>query len=74
MNARDQLLGVLTRLHGWHPDQANTLIDDYAHELAEQIREDTTVMGEAGDQYALLYADLIDPEVQRTNTSKEPTP
>lgn len=33
-----------------------------AHELAEQIRQDTSVMGEAGDQYALLYADLIDPK------------
>jgi hypothetical protein len=41
------------------------LVDAYAHELAEQIRQDTTVMSEAGDQYALCYADLIDPKVQR---------
>lgn len=68
MNARDQLLGVLTRLHGWHPDQANTLIDDYAHELAEQIRQMDT------DPCTQWAADSIDPEVQRTNTSKEPTP
>jgi hypothetical protein len=33
----------------------------HAHELAEKIRQDETVMGESGDQYALLYADLIDP-------------
>jgi len=33
-----------------------------AHELAEKIRQDTTVMGVRGDQYALEYAALIDPE------------
>lgn len=37
----------------------------HAHELAEKIRQDTTVMGEAGDQYALAYAHVIDPEAQR---------
>jgi hypothetical protein len=44
---------------------ADLVLDQHAAELAEQIREDTTVVGEAGDQYALLYADLIDPKVQR---------
>ncbi|GAX56559.1 hypothetical protein [Streptomyces olivochromogenes] len=62
-----------------HPRTARQLLTDYclsegvidgiltihAHQLAEQIRQDTTIMGEAGDQYALLYADLIDPEAQR---------
>jgi hypothetical protein len=71
VNSRDKLLGVLVKLHGWHPNEANILIDDFAHELAEQIRQDTTVMGEAGDQYALLYADLIDPETQRATSRKE---
>lgn len=47
---------------GATPEQ---LVDDYAHALAEKIRQDTTVMGEPGDQYALCYADLIDPETQR---------
>jgi hypothetical protein len=46
-------------------DEMASAIDAYAHHLAERIRQDTTVMGEAGDQYALLYADLIDSEVQR---------
>jgi hypothetical protein len=46
-------------------DEMARAIDAYAHHLAERIRQDTTVMGEAGDQYALLYADLIDPEAQR---------
>lgn len=44
---------------------AQGILDKHAHDLAEKIRQDTTVMGEAGDKYALLYADLIDPEVQR---------
>ncbi|MFE2712272.1 hypothetical protein ACFXKI_09845 [Streptomyces mirabilis] len=46
-------------------DDMARAVDTFAHHLADQIREDTTVMGEAGDQYALLYADLIDPEAQR---------
>jgi hypothetical protein len=46
-------------------DEMTRAINAYAHHLAEQIRRDTTVMGEAGDQYALAYADLIDPEAQR---------
>ena len=43
----------------------DALLAEHAHQLAEQIRQDTTVMGEAGDQYALCYANLIDPKAQR---------
>lgn len=39
------------------------VLHEHAHELAEKIRQDATVMGEAGDLHALAYADLIDPEV-----------
>ena len=38
MRGRDNLFGTLVHLHGWHPDQANKLIDDFAHDLAEQQR------------------------------------
>ena len=38
MRGRDNLFGTLVSLHGWHPDQANELIDAFAHELAEQQR------------------------------------
>lgn len=74
MNARDQLLGTLVKLHGWHPNEVNTLIDDFAHELAEQQRasgKDTYCSGIDCCQEHGGVADLIDPEVQRTNTSKE---
>ncbi|MEH0417822.1 hypothetical protein [Streptomyces sp. B21-083] len=53
-------------------DETAELMNGHAHELAERIRQDTTVMGEAGDQYALLYADLIDPEV-KPRTRPEPS-
>jgi hypothetical protein len=64
---RERLLAAIDRVWarcelGATPEQ---LVDGYAHQLAEQIRQDTTVMGEAGDQYALCYAALIDPETQR---------
>ena len=67
VNIHAILVGLLSVNHT--PDQADhaarEVLHQHAHQLAEQIREDTTVMGEAGDQYALLYADLIDPEAQR---------
>ena len=67
MKSRENLFGALVRLHGWHPDQANALIDDFAHELAEQIRNaDYPVHAEDGADYA---ADVIDPHVQ--HASKE---
>lgn len=75
MNARDQLLGVLTRLHGWHPDQANTLLDGFAHELAEQQRasgRDAYCSGTDCCQEHGGVADLIDPKTQ-PDTAKEPT-
>ncbi len=63
---RERLLAAIDRTWargelGATPEQ---LVDDYAHQLAEVIRQDTTVMGEAGDQYALCYADVIDPKAQ----------
>jgi hypothetical protein len=38
--------------------------DDVLRAAAEKIRTDTTVMGEPGDQYALAYAALIDPDAR----------
>lgn len=60
---RDELVQELAYTVG--KDRAEQLADAFAHQLAEQIRQDTTVMGEAGDQYALCYADVIDPKAQR---------
>jgi len=65
MSARQDLEWQLA-LSGLEPAEAHRMLDAYAHELAEKIRQDTTVMGEAGDQYALAYADLIDPGVLHT--------
>lgn len=56
------LVGLLSVNHT--PEQADhaarSVLEQHAHELAELIREDTTATGEANDQYALLYADLIE--------------
>jgi len=62
MRSRDQLLGVLVQLHGWHPDQANELIDNFAHELAEEIRQMDT---DPGTRFA---ADMIDPKISKEHT------
>jgi hypothetical protein len=40
--------------------EVDEAINAFVHELAEVIRQDTTATGEANDQYALLYADLIE--------------
>lgn len=75
MNKRDRLLGVLVKLHGWHPNEANILIDDFAHELAEEQRasgRDDYCPGIDCCQQHGGVADLIDPKTQRA--SKEPTP
>lgn len=71
MRKRQQLLGVLVSLHGWHPDQANTLIDDFAHELAEKQRAHGNAEdGEPGCWHdgVTTAADLIDPKAQRAST------
>lgn len=66
MSARDRLIQAIP---AWLAlDDAVRLVDDYAHELAEKIRQDTTATGEAGDQYALLYAALIDPFLEKRRT------
>ncbi len=71
MTSEELAIELLTTgqiLDGGRPEAERLLAEiknKHAHQLAEQIREDATVMGEAGDQYALLYADLIDPEAHR---------
>ena len=75
MNARDQLLGVLVKLHGWHPNEANILIDDFAHALADQQR---AALDDLFDRYDRTFHEdaftdliaVIDPKTQ-TATSKE---
>lgn len=81
MRSRNQLLGVLVNLHGWHPNEANTLIDDFAHELADSIRKHygkPRIDGDCAETYASGYnagthnaADLIDPQSPRTTTTEE---
>lgn len=44
--------------------EAMQMYNEIAHELAEKIRKDTTVMACPGELEALGYADLIDPEVE----------
>ncbi|MGW2515002.1 hypothetical protein ACWC0A_37670 [Streptomyces scopuliridis] len=80
MSARDELLEALTD-GGWRvtPDEAeraNRLIDNFAHELAEKIRDDAEVIITAverefpyldGDEACKGVhgaADLIDPEAK----------
>ena len=53
-------------------ENVSDLLDAYAHELAEHLRQQCKCGG-MGRCYCPC-ADLIDPQVQRANTSKEPTP
>lgn len=61
--AHEQLLAAVT--HGRSPSEARKLVADFAHELAERIREHNYDPGEVGPVH-LAYqdaADLIDPEI-----------
>jgi hypothetical protein len=62
---QDLMTALVTRRPGQSAAEDERIVlaalAKHAHELGETIREDTTVMGEPGDQYALLYADVIDP-------------
>lgn len=60
--ARDKLLAELRRDGPGHTGMgAAKIIDDYAHELAEHIRDD--LGGDGGFPDGMRYAaDLIDPE------------
>jgi hypothetical protein len=70
MRARDHLHSVMQDA-GFGPAYADSLIDAYAHELAEKIRANTAHLeGTAtGNSIRLivneLAADLIDPEVNQ---------
>ncbi|SEC03915.1 hypothetical protein SAMN04490357_1025 [Streptomyces misionensis] len=71
MSARADLLREMTHNHLYmDDDRANELIDAYAHELAEQIRQMDT---DPGTQFA---ADHIDPHVRGAapvHPDEEPT-
>jgi hypothetical protein len=66
VNMQAILVGLLSVAHT--PEQADhaarSVLEQHAHELAELLRQDTTATGEANDQYALLYADLIERTVR----------
>lgn len=64
------LVGLLSVAHTRDQAEhaAREVLAQHAHQLAEAIRQDTSVMGEAGDQYALLYANVIDPKARRAST------
>jgi hypothetical protein len=53
--------------------EVNEAIIAFAHELAEMLRQDTTATGEVNDQYALLYADLIERTVRAAATEGDTT-
>lgn len=60
MKERDDLYRIACSDMPITGDEADEAIDAFVHALAELIRQDTTATGEANDQYALLYADLIE--------------
>lgn len=73
VNMHAILVGLLSVSHTREQADhaAREVFDQHAHELAEQIRNaDYPVHAVDGAYYA---ADLIDPEVKHTSTSKEPT-
>jgi hypothetical protein len=80
VKSRGNLFGALVRLHGWHPDQANALIDDFAHELAEQIRAAAFADEGPGTKWnwwdaatiPASCADLIDPQAQHASKENQP--
>jgi hypothetical protein len=68
VKARDDLYSIACSdmpVTGAEVDEA---IAAFVHELAEVIRQDTTATGEANDQYALLYADLIERAARPAST------
>jgi hypothetical protein len=67
VSARDELLREMTHNHLYMTDeQATDLVDAFAHELAEQLRQQCECGG-MGTCYCLC-ADRIDPEVQLADT------
>lgn len=81
MKARDQLRNVLLH-HGWHPEQVDVMLDNFAHELAEEIRGDRDDMNIPGSPAtpdaidAMSYAaSVIDPQDREgVRPDEEPTP
>jgi hypothetical protein len=65
MTARECLEAEYGLKSEYGQELLQAVLNEHAHELAEKIRADKTVTGQSEDQYALCYADLIDPEVQR---------
>lgn len=83
MSARDELLREMTRNHLYMDDgRANELIDAFAHELAEEIREERDAMREESKDPRIgvtqdmldgmgYAADMVDPHPSRPD--EEPT-
>lgn len=70
VNMHAILVGLLSVSHT--PEQADhaarTVLDQHAHELAEQIRAASLSWGRVPDMDADDAADLIDPKAQRAST------
>ena len=69
VNMHASLVGLLSVAHT--PEQADhtarTVLDQHAHELAEQIRAASLDWGGVPDMDADDAADLIDPKAQRAS-------
>lgn len=83
MNARDRLYLIACQDMPVTSDEVEEAINDFAHELAEQIRQNygkPRIDGDCPGTHHSGYnagthnaADLIDPKVQHATTSEETT-